>query len=117
MKMFALLVATLVLVTSSFAQSSHSVALAWTAPTTGGTVTGYNAYRGTTKGGPYTVQNTSAITGLTYSDTANLVEGTTYFYVVTAVGPGGESVNSNEASALIPVSKPSPPSNLTSTVK
>jgi hypothetical protein len=45
------------------------------------------------------------------------VEGTTYFYVVTAVGPGGESVNSNEATALIPVSKPSPPSNLTSTVK
>jgi hypothetical protein len=117
MKMFALLVATLVLVTSSFPQSSHSVALAWTAPTTGGAVTGYNAYRGTTKGGPYTLQNTLAIPSLTYVDTLNLLEGTTYFYVVTAVGPGGESVNSNEATALIPVSKPSPPSNLTSTVK
>jgi len=117
MKMFALLVATLMLVASSFAQSSHSVTLAWTAPTGGGAVTGYNAYRGATKGGPYTVLNTSAIPLPGYSDISGLVEGTTYYYVVTAVGPGGESVASNEASALIPISKPSAPSNLTSTVK
>jgi fibronectin type 3 domain-containing protein len=117
MKMFALLVATPMLMASSFAQSSHSVTLTWTAPGAGGAVTGYNAYRGTTKGGPYTVLNTSAIPLTGYTDTVGLIEGTTYYYVVTAVGPGGESVASNEAPAPIPVSKPSPPSNLTSTVK
>jgi fibronectin type 3 domain-containing protein len=117
MKVFPFLVATLMLAAPSFAQSSHSVTLAWTASTSGGAVTGYNAYRGTTKGGPYTVLNTSAIALTGYTDTSGLLEGTTYYYVVTAVGPGGESVASNEASAPIPVSKPSPPSNLTSTVK
>ena len=57
------------------------------------------------------------LAGTQFTDTSALVEGTTYFYVVTSVGPGGESVASNEASALIPVSKPLPPSNLTSTPK
>jgi fibronectin type 3 domain-containing protein len=117
MKVFGLLIATLILAASSFAQTSHSVALTWTAPTGGSSVTGYNPYRGTTKGGPYTVLVTTPVAGTTYTDTSGLVEGTTYFYVVTSVGPGGESVSSNEASALIPVSKPLPPSNLTSTPK
>jgi fibronectin type 3 domain-containing protein len=119
MKVFGFLIATLILAASSFGQSqpSHSVALTWTAPTGGSTVSGYNAYRGTTKGGPYTVLNTAAVAVTNYTDTSALVEGTTYFYVVTSVGPGGESVASNEASALIPLSKPLPPSNLTSTPK
>ena len=119
MKVFALLVATLVFPVSSLGQSqpSHSVALTWTPPASGGTVTGYNAYRGTTKGGPYTVLNTSTIAAPAYTDISGLIEGTTYFYVVTATGPGGESVGSNEVSAPIPISKPSAPSNLTSIVK
>jgi hypothetical protein len=78
----------------------HSVALSWTASTS--TVTGYNVYRGTTSGGPYTKINSSLITTLAYTDTT-VQSGTTYFYVATSVdSSGGESVNSNEVSASIP---------------
>jgi hypothetical protein len=80
---------------------SHSVALSWTASTS--TVAGYNVYRSTTSGGPYTLITSSAVTGTTFTD--NTVQsGVTYFYVVTAVDAGGnESVNSNEVSATIPI--------------
>ena len=40
----------------------------------------------------------TGITGTSYTDT-NLVNGTTYYYVVAATGPGGTSLNSPEASA------------------
>ena len=78
----------------------HSVALSWTASTS--TVSGYNVYRGTVSGGPYTKINSSLITTLTYTD-ATVQSGTTYFYVATAVdSSGNESVNSNQVPALIP---------------
>jgi len=65
-------------------------------------VAGYNVYRGTVSGGPYTKINSSLITGLTYSD-STVVNGTEYYYVATAVDSSGdESVNSNEVSASIP---------------
>jgi hypothetical protein len=78
----------------------HSVTLTWTASTS--TVAGYNVYRGTTSGGPYTKISSSLITTLAYTDTT-VQSGTTYFYVATSVDSSGdESVNSNEVSAPIP---------------
>jgi fibronectin type 3 domain-containing protein len=78
----------------------HSVALSWTASTS--TVTGYNVYRGTVSGGPYTKINSSLITGLTYTD-STVVSGTQYFYVATAVdSSGNESVDSGAVSATVP---------------
>jgi hypothetical protein len=72
---------------------------------------GYNLYRSTTPGGPYTKVNTSLITGTQYDDTivsstmaqysssSAASSGTTYYYVVTSVdAQGDESVYSQEAS-------------------
>jgi fibronectin type 3 domain-containing protein len=78
----------------------HSVALTWNASTS--TVSGYNVYRGTVSGGPYTKINSSLVTILTYSD-LTVQSGTTYYYVTTAVdSSANESVYSNGASAPIP---------------
>ena len=61
--------------------------------------TSYNVKRATVSGGPYTLVSTpGAVTGTSYIDTA-VTNGTTYYYVVTAVGAGGEGASSNEASA------------------
>lgn len=70
------------------------VTLTWTAVTG---ATSYNVKRATTAGGPYTTIASSVSTA-TYTDTT-VTNGTTYYYVVTAVDTGGESGNSNEASA------------------
>jgi len=79
---------------------AHSVALSWIASTS--TVVGYNVYRSTTSGGPYTLITSSPVSGITFTDTT-VQAGVTYFYVVTAVDANGnESVNSNEASATVP---------------
>jgi len=82
------------------AQQAHSATLSWTASTS--TVSGYNVYRGSVSGGPYTLVNTSLITVLTFTD-SSVVAGQTYFYVATAVdGSGNESVYSNQVTAVIP---------------
>ncbi|HEX5481093.1 MAG TPA: choice-of-anchor D domain-containing protein, partial [Terriglobia bacterium] len=80
---------------------SHSVRLSWGASESGG-VTGYNVYRGSTSGGPYSKVNSSPVTGTAYTDTG--VEGSEeYFYVTTAVSSGGmESSYSNEVEVTIP---------------
>jgi fibronectin type 3 domain-containing protein len=82
-------------------QSTHTVGLAWT--DSGTTVAGYNVYRGTSAGGPYVSKLTaSPVTSTQFTD-SGLQSGQTYYYVVTAVDSNGvESVNSNQASALIP---------------
>lgn len=57
----------------------------------------YNVKRATASGGPYTtIENVPSTTQ--YLDTG-LVNGTTYYYVVSAVNPIGESANSVQASA------------------
>ena len=61
-------------------------------------MSGYNVYRGTTSGGPYTLITSTPVAGATYTDTT-AVNGTTYYYVVTAVNSIGESLRSNEAYA------------------
>jgi hypothetical protein len=58
----------------------------------------YNVYRATTTGGPYNSPIASGLTSTTYNDTT-VSNGTTYYYVVRAVNPAGESANSPEASA------------------
>ncbi|HEX4263777.1 MAG TPA: GH92 family glycosyl hydrolase [Verrucomicrobiae bacterium] len=57
--------------------------------------TSYNVKRSTVSGGEVTVTN---ISSRSYTDTG-LVDGTTYYYVVSAVNANGESANSTEVSA------------------
>lgn len=83
---------------------THTVALAWVASTTT-TVTSYNVYRSTTNGSGYQViASVPATTSpLGYTD-SNVVNGTTYYYVTTAVdsSTGLESAFSSQATAVIP---------------
>lgn len=79
----------------------RSVELNWVASTTPNVV-GYKVYRGTVKGGPYTLLTPTPVPAVTYTDTAPQ-SGLTYYYVVTAVdGSNNASVYSNEAVAVIP---------------
>ena len=69
------------------------VSLTWSAS---GGATSYNVKRSTTSGGPYT--QIAAPTSTSYTDTS-LTNGTTYYYVVSAVNSAGESANSAQAAA------------------
>jgi hypothetical protein len=82
---------------------THDVILSWAASPTSGVV-GYNVYRGSTSGGPYsTLLNSTPVNGTTYTD-ETVQAGQTYYYVVTAVGSNGvtRSAFSNQASATVP---------------
>ncbi len=80
--------------------SPHSVSLTWNPSTS--TVVGYNLYRGTQSGGPYSRMNSSLLSATSYDD-SGVQSGATYFYVSTAVdASNNESAYSNEASAIIP---------------
>ena len=79
---------------------SHKVALNWTPSST--TYSGFNVYRGTTSGGPYTRVDSSVIPATSYTDSA-VTSGQTYYYVATEVDSTGmESGYSSEATATIP---------------
>jgi len=79
---------------------AHSAGLSWIASPS--TVMGYNVYRATISGGPYTLLNSSLVPMTQYSD-ANVQSGQTYYYVVTAVdSSNNESIHSNQVSATIP---------------
>ncbi len=105
------------------AQPPHSVTLNWAwSAGTGGTASGFNIKRATISGGPYVLIGTVATTATTtYVDTSAtgnlLAEGSKYFYIVTATGPGGESAPSSEANALIPFSAPASPTAVTAIPK
>jgi fibronectin type 3 domain-containing protein len=103
------LLAVLLLSASAFA-ATHTVTIAWTAPASGAAT--YNVYRGTATGAE--VLYASGVTTLSYLD-STVTNGVTYFYYVTAVSPGGESVPSAEASVQIPT-PPGPPTGLSVTV-
>ena len=66
----------------------------------------YNVKRSTISGGPYTTIATG-VTSTSYTNTG-LANGTTYFYVVSAVNAVGESGNSNQVSAT-PQNTQTPP--------
>ena len=73
------------------------VSLTWSTPAG---ATTYNVKRSPNSGGPYTTTaNTSATN---YTDTG-LLDGMTYFYVVSAIGVGGEGPNSAPRSATTPL--------------
>lgn len=63
---------------------------------------GYNIYRGTHSGGPYSKLNPSLITTLGFTDTA-VQSAATYYYVATSVdSSNAESAYSSVATAVIP---------------
>ena len=59
---------------------------------------GYNVYRSAASGGPLHQNHAEPVTWTSYPDTG-LTNGTTAYYVVTALTAGGEGGSSNEASA------------------
>jgi hypothetical protein len=82
------------------------VVLTWTASSG---ATNYNVKRSTSTNAETTIAST---TNTTYTDT-NVLDGTKYYYVVSALGAGGEGANSSEVSAT-PLFSP-PPTSLTVT--
>jgi hypothetical protein len=79
----------------------HNVSLTWSASTSSNVV-GYNIYRATVSGGPYTLINSALDTSTSDTDTT-IQGGQTYYYVVTAVdSTGAESAYSNQTTAVIP---------------
>jgi subtilase family serine protease len=73
-----------------------TVALAWSAPTTGGPAQSYNVYRGTASNTE--VQVVTGVGTTSYTD-SNVTAGVTYYYEVTAVNAAGQSPRSGEAFA------------------
>jgi len=83
------------------APKPHSVDLTWNASSTPGVV-GYNIYRGTASGGPYTKVNGIVNSDTSYTD-STVSAGQTYYYVAKSVdGSGVESGPSNEVKVVIP---------------
>ncbi len=87
------------------ATGSNKVTLYWNGITG---ASGYNVYRGTASGGPYSLVAANVTTAdpgpgmmgsFMYSDAAGLATGTEYFYIVWAVQGGAETIQSDEASA------------------
>jgi fibronectin type 3 domain-containing protein len=70
------------------------VSLSWNASTG---ATGYDVKRSSTSGGPYSTAVASP-TATTYTD-SSVTNGTSYYYVVSAVNTVGQSANSAQASA------------------
>ena len=89
------------------------VTLSWTA-SSGSGATGYNVKRATSSGGPYT--QLAAPTSPPYTD-SSVTNGTTYYYVVSALDAAGESANSTAAGATpeAPAGPPPAPAGLSVT--
>jgi hypothetical protein len=78
----------------------HSVDLSWSPSAS--SVVGYNLYRGTKSGGPYTRINSVLDASTAFTD-STVQGGQTYYYVTTAVNASGdESRYSNQVRAVIP---------------
>ena len=92
------------------APCSGSVALSWNASAG---ATSYQVKRAAASGGPYGVIANPTSTSFTDSPVTN---GTSYFYVVSAVNGSGESSNSAEASATPPGPIPAAPQSLSATL-
>jgi len=85
---------------SGAAPVSHSVTLDWMPGSS--SYAGFNTYRGSVSGGPYSKVNPALISATSFVDTG-VVSGQTYYYVATTVDSTGmESSYSSEVNAIIP---------------
>ena len=85
----------------SGATIQHTVDLSWNTSTST-SISGFNVYRGTINGGPYTKINSALVPAVSYGDDT-VQSGQTYYYVTTAVDSSGvESSYSGQVQALIP---------------
>ena len=84
---------------------AHSAILNWVASVD--VIDGYNVYRRDTASGVPTKLNTALVSGTTFTDTTIGVGD--YFYFVRSSKDGIESVDSNQATAVV---LPAPPTNL-----
>ncbi|OMF09169.1 S-layer homology domain-containing protein, partial [Paenibacillus sp. FSL H7-0331] len=92
---------------SSAAAGNRQVRLTWTG--VAGT-TGYKIYKSTVAG-TYAAETTT-VSGSVYSyEVPGLINGTTYYFIVKATNPGGDSAASNEASAT-PKTVPAAPTGV-----
>lgn len=79
--------------------TQHTVDLTWNSSNN---AVGYNVYRGSVSGGPYSIVNSSLDGTTAYTDNT-VASGQTYYYVATAVdGSSNESGYSTETQAVIP---------------
>ena len=86
---------------SGTATPSHTVSLRWNASTSAAVV-GYNVYRSSKPGGPYTKINPVLDASTNYLD-GSVQGGATYYYVSTAISASGvESEYSSQMQAVIP---------------
>jgi hypothetical protein len=82
------------------ASVAHRVSLSWNDSSS--SIAGYNVYRGSKTGGPYSKLNSTLDPATVYVDN-RVTSGQTYFYVTTAVGTDGiESGYSNQVQAAVP---------------
>jgi len=89
------------LVGTGQAPAQHDVDLSWNASSSSDVI-GYNVYRGSASGGPYSQINSALEASTAYAD-SSVTSGSTYYYVTTAVAQdGSESIYSNEVGAAIP---------------
>ena len=102
---------------AAFAVSTSQIQLDWNEnPNAGENETGFEVYRSTTGGGPYTLVHITAPNVTTYADNG-LADDTKYYYIVRAVGNFGAAANSNETNATTFIDNiaPTAPSNLIAT--
>jgi hypothetical protein len=79
------------------------ITLNWTA-TSSTFADGYDVFRSTTNGGPYTLRaHVSGRTTTTYTETSGLNTNTTYYYVLRSTANSWDSVDSSQASAKTPL--------------
>jgi fibronectin type 3 domain-containing protein len=82
--------------------TDNGISLAWN---TVNNASGYNIYRSNSVNGTYTKLNSSLITNVTYADTG-LVSNTGYYYKVSVMVDGVESIHSNAISGTTLLSAP-----------
>ncbi|HEV2692547.1 MAG TPA: hypothetical protein VG347_06585 [Verrucomicrobiae bacterium] len=84
--------------------TNNSVGLTWAAANFANS---YNVKRSSTSGSGYvTLSTAGAVTGTNYTDTT-AVDGSVYYYVISAVNGAGESANSAEKTSTMPPAVPS----------
>lgn len=87
------------LIGTAISSGPRRVDLSWN-PSVSPNVAGYNIYRATISGGPYTQINSVLDANFVFTDDST-ADGQTYYYVTTAVDLSGrESAQSNEAAIL-----------------